>query len=247
VRMHESPTCAHVSHRTSSLVSVAALLSSSPAAATATASPSLSDMSSSVRPPPRTCVCVCVCVCVYVCVSCVCVRACVREGSRAGVSARLHACVCVCVRACVPLPCLPVDVRSTQECTCRYCVVTKVSILSRCVLTLQAYNLYIYIYMYIHIYICCILHTRRECVHLGQPLEAVERREARRPRQPRPQQRVPGVAHAVLTAHERRERISEDGRGSITNSKELVRGKGAGRGGVRMIQGRLKEREKGCV
>jgi hypothetical protein len=91
-----------VSHRTSSLVSVAALLSSSPAATTATASPSFRDMSSSVRPPPRTWVyaCVCVCVRVFKCV-CVCVR--VRVRACVCVYGRKLVCTCLseCVRVCV--------------------------------------------------------------------------------------------------------------------------------------------------
>jgi hypothetical protein len=54
---------AHKTHLRSSLVSVAALLSSRPAATTAKGSPSFPLMSSSVRPPARNYQCVCVCVC----------------------------------------------------------------------------------------------------------------------------------------------------------------------------------------
>jgi hypothetical protein len=64
IRITHTSTC--VTHLTSSLVSVAALLSSRPPAATAKGSPSFPDRFSSVRPPARTW-CVCVCVCVLVC------------------------------------------------------------------------------------------------------------------------------------------------------------------------------------
>jgi hypothetical protein len=49
-------------------------------------------------------------------------------------------------------------------------------------------------------------------------VEAVERREARRPRQPQPEAQPPGVADAVSTAHRRRKRES-GGRVSQTARK----------------------------
>jgi hypothetical protein len=49
--------------------------------------------------------------------------------------------------------------------------------------------------------------------YLGQPLEAVERREARRSRQPRPQQPVPGVPYATSTA-------AGGGKGQVDPKKE---------------------------
>jgi hypothetical protein len=103
-----------------------------------------------------------------------------------------HACVhvCKCVRARAPGPRrLPVCAHVTESERAFVCARKCVS---RCVRT------------------CAYSPRDRKrqsparCTHrhLGQPLEAVERREARRSRQPRPQQRVPGVPDAASTAGE---------------------------------------------
>jgi hypothetical protein len=156
------------------------------------------------------------------CHVCLCVCACVR----AHVRAQARPSVCVRARGMERASEREIKRQPARMCAC-LCMRTRMRVCARARLCEYAC---LCVRECVKMSMCfracvCIPHLRARmhqcpagCTHcdLGQPLEAVERREARRFRQPRPQQRVPGVPDAASTAGE----IEEGGSGREGEGRE---------------------------